>query len=317
MEDFVEWRCQFCDKIFATKTKMEDHQVKTKGSKKIGCKVKYDKRMRSANRASSSTTGSLSSSVLTFPLEDCPPSDDLLDEIIAAELDDAEVAAGRASVPPVRDNLKQMLHERKVAMSRSLSGKIIHGPSVNRVVLPTVSRLYGEVTKVVEDVLAHSDFDSTSDRSKVVEIRCRRNDVFEQIAVNVNQDNAVIKHRCNPSECSSDCTFGRRRTLFHIQQTLYSLEVASSRKGLTDSWITRAADHMRRVLVENRSTYSEVLALVLNQFGSELGQKLEVLKFETASLGIDPTPAAAPAPARRKVPVKEVSQTELDKGQNR
>ena len=100
---------------------------------------------------------------------------------------------------------------------------------------------------MVEDVLAHSDFDATSDRSKVVEIRHRCNDVFEQIAVNVNQDNAIIKHGCNPSECSSDCTFGRRRTLFHIQQTLYSLQVASSRKGFTENWIARAADHLRRV----------------------------------------------------------------------
>ena len=318
MDDFVDWECIYCGKHFTTEQKMKVHQKKKQDNKFVGCKINYDKRMRKAGSSSvtASTAGSLTSSGFTFPLDDCPPSDDLLDEIIGSELNEAEVAVGRGSVPPMRDSLQHSLKDLKVAMSRSLRGKIIHGPTVNNVVLPTVSRLYGEVAKVVECVLAHPEFDATKDRSKVVEIRRRRNHVFEQIAVNVNQDNAISKHECKASECSSECTYAKRRTLFHIQQTLFNLQVAASRKGYTETWITKAAAHLRRVLVEDRGTYSGVVALVFNVFGPELGPRLDPLKLETASVGVAPAPANPPAPARSAVPL-EVSIATLEKGANR
>ena len=97
MDDFIDWECIYCNKHFTTEQKMKDHQKKKQDGKYVGCKINYEKRMRKAgsSSATSSTAGSLTSSGFSFPLDDCPPSDDLLDEIIASELNDAEVGVGR------------------------------------------------------------------------------------------------------------------------------------------------------------------------------------------------------------------------------
>ena len=93
----------------------------------------------------------------------------------------------------------------KHAMSKTVSSKIINCPERKSVNLPQFGYLYGEVKidcyKTVTPQV-HRDFDSNTDRSKIV---------------GISLDDAVIKHGCKLSECSENCTFGKRRALVYVQ----------------------------------------------------------------------------------------------------
>ena len=80
----------------------------------------------------------------------------------------------------------------KHAMSKTVSGKIIHGPERNRVKLPEFGYLYGEVKAIVQKLLQHKDFDSNPDRSKIVENRAARDKVFLSVAVDKNLGDALM-----------------------------------------------------------------------------------------------------------------------------
>lgn len=329
MADFVEYKCVYCDKVFATQVKLLDHQMKKQKDKYIGCKVNHDRKVRKLGASSStSKAASLVSSELRWEGDDLlTPSEasDLAEyNVLLDESDEAstfrgyEVRAGRASVPLVKDDLKRTCQDMKAAMARTVSGSIVHGSSENRVVLPTFSHLYGEVCQVVDNILSHGDFDSITDRSKVVQIRSRRDSWFQMIAVDVSQNNAIIKHKCNPSECSDQCTFAKRRSLFYVQQVFFSLQVAASKKAFTDAWVESAASHLRRLKVEKPRIHSMILTLALNLFGEALGQKLDQLKPETDCVP-EPAPVPAPvvAPKPILVPGLEVAQKTLAKGAKR
>ena len=140
---------------------------------------------------------------------------------------------GERNTPEVLDDIHATCKAFKHAMFKTVSSKIIHNPECNSVNLAQFGYLYGEVKWIVTKLLHHRDFDSNTDRSKIVENRAAKDKVFARVVGGISLDDAVIKHGCKLSECSENCTFGKRRALVYVQQAIFALEIARSRKMFT------------------------------------------------------------------------------------
>ena len=334
--EIIDWNCHNCDYVGPSEKALKDHQSRKRGGRRVGCLV--------AKRTLGSSSASINSSELEYPEEAVPgtssagsmsdlPEDPAPGTSVSGSMslpswandppsdwdvyfNDTEGSiSGQLDTPEVMDDLTTTCKAFKQAMAKTVCGQIVHGPESNSVALPQFGHLFGQAKEIVRKLVGHKDFDSNTDRTKIVENRAARDKVFSTVAVDTNLGDAVIQHGCKHSECSEGCTWGNRRALLHIQQAIFALEVVRSRKAFSAAWVERARGHMRRVKVEANNHYEDNLSKLFRLFGPDLGEKMDALKDETVDTPADVTAPRRPTAA--KPPGMEVSVNRLKKGEKR
>ena len=320
--EIVDFECQYCGKMFNDEKSMKVHQEKKQKGKKIGCKINYERNLRSESRKGSV---SMVSSPLSYPVNSITSSqfenlsitspqceaylnagenDSNGDSDSDNEVDLVEVNRGEGDIPQVTGDLEShCLH-----IKRSLSNSVTN--------LASLSFCHGQVKSAVRSIRQHSDFNAGSlpGWDEIVRNREKRERFFKLVYVDVTQNDALIPHKCKISECTATCTFGRRKALFHSQSAFFALEVVRTTKGLS-SWIDAAASHLRRLKVEANSVYKTALSMIMRLYGPDLGQKIEVLKDEHTA-AID-TASEVRRPKAPEAPGLQVSVKRLQKGEKR
>ena len=262
----IEFKCTKCDKVFTTEKSLREHQRRKRAGKRTGCFVLPG---GSGSRSSANTSSMFTlTSALGVP-SDLSELDDIGSDI---DTNKEDFEKGFDSFGTMGDlSLHQLIKHVKVKHNTVLGGDVFDKPGSqggSRVELPTISFVHGLVKAVVEKITSHPDFPKNPGETvkEIVDFREARSKIFKGVFVDHSQDNAERKHLCVARECTDTCTFAMRKTLFHQQQTLLALEVAKAGKVLRPHWVELAAQHLRRLKVENTGVFNVFLPHVHTTF---------------------------------------------------
>ena len=266
------FECTKCNKVLKSEKGLKEHQNRKRKGKKTGCFVKS---VDSASGQSSSDSLLGSSSVDSYGMQyefSDASTDALLDELSDGIGPQQDFLKGKESLNcHSESSLTQLTMKCKIKNSSVLDGEtmsISGHQGGSRVELPSIQFVHGLVTAAVEKIVNHPDFPKDHGESikETIDRREARSKIFQGVFVDHHQENAVRKHLCVARECSDTCTFAKRKTLFHQQQTMLALEVARVGKVLRRQWVQLAAQHLKRLKVDNMEMFNVFLPYVHNIF---------------------------------------------------
>ena len=175
----IEWICSKCSKEFHTKNEIEEHQLRKRGGKTVGCFVVDLTKQKSV------TFGSLRSvSISDFP--------DELDLDLDAEekTKREEFEAGKQLQNFSDASIDDLIREVKFANDKVINGvKRPHPehPNAFLVKFPTISFVNGLVSAGVAAILAHEDFGkkivSSSANASIIAGKNYRDGLHDQLVI--------------------------------------------------------------------------------------------------------------------------------------
>ena len=324
----TDFDCIKCKKSFNTKKELADHLKRKRGGKWVGCSVKAG-RAKSAKSAAASD----SLSAVSLPSIGDPPSDFNFDGDLSSDLEEKDnenedYEAGKSSFKFEDDSLSGLIRCVNVATAGMLNGTMTPDAATTgavRVMLPSVAHVHGLVKACITAILDNAEFKKQVEKqdnvATVIASRNHRHSIFEKIVIKSDQSNANVKHMCTASKCSADCTFLKRRILFHKLQLLIGLEIAKSGKVVTKRWSEFSESHLRQLKVQDRTGLEAFAVYTRAKLGvgrikddvvtmfDNIGRDLAMVSVQQMSSSAGPSTAAAPP--------REVAVASLKKGEAR